>query len=65
MISNLIFFNRRFSFCLIGQKLIRKGDFHIGQHINSFFRIKCRTSEVKKDGKPLTDADKRQVTVYG
>uniref|UniRef100_T1HLS2 Cleavage and polyadenylation specificity factor subunit 1 n=1 Tax=Rhodnius prolixus TaxID=13249 RepID=T1HLS2_RHOPR len=47
-----------------GQKLIRKGDFHIGQHINSFFRIKCRTSEVKKDGKPLTDADKRQVTVY-
>ncbi|XP_014260039.1 cleavage and polyadenylation specificity factor subunit 1 [Cimex lectularius] len=47
-----------------GQKLIRKGDFHVGQHINTFFRIKCRTSEIEQEKKHLAGVDKRHVTVF-
>ncbi|KAL1123917.1 hypothetical protein AAG570_001687 [Ranatra chinensis] len=47
-----------------GQKLIRKGDFHLGQHINTFFRMRCRTCEDTKEKKQLADSEKRHVTVF-
>ncbi|BES89477.1 Cleavage and polyadenylation specificity factor [Nesidiocoris tenuis] len=47
-----------------GQKLLRKADFHLGQHVNSFFRIKCRTSEIDREKKHLAGADKRHVTMF-
>uniref|UniRef100_T1JE89 Cleavage/polyadenylation specificity factor A subunit C-terminal domain-containing protein n=1 Tax=Strigamia maritima TaxID=126957 RepID=T1JE89_STRMM len=39
-----------------GQLLVRKGDFHVGSCINSFFRISAKSSD---------DDDQRQLTVYG
>lgn len=48
-----------------GQKLIRKADFHLGQKVNTFFRIKCRVSDPANDKKHFSGADKRHVTMYG
>jgi len=48
-----------------GQKLIRKADFHLGQKINTFFRIKCRVTDPANDKKQFSGADKRHVTMYG
>lgn len=48
-----------------GQKLIRKADFHLGQKVNTFFRIRCRISDPANDKKHFSDADKRHVTMYG
>ncbi|CAH0380574.1 unnamed protein product [Bemisia tabaci] len=45
-----------------GQKLLRKADFHVGQHINSFFRIRCRTSDLPDDKKVVFE--KRHVTMF-
>ncbi|KAG5324675.1 CPSF1 factor, partial [Acromyrmex heyeri] len=47
-----------------GQKLIRKADFHLGQKINTFFRIKCRITDPANDKKQFSGADKRHVTMY-
>ncbi|CAD1469341.1 unnamed protein product, partial [Heterotrigona itama] len=47
-----------------GQKLIRKADFHLGQKINTFFRIRCRVSDPANDKKHFSGADKRHVTMY-
>ena len=44
-----------------GQWLVRKAEFNVGSHINSFFRIKCRVSDPSLD-KRSSLADKRQVT---
>lgn len=48
-----------------GQKLIRKADFHLGQKVNTFFRIRCRVSDPANDKKQFSGADKRHVTMYG
>lgn len=48
-----------------GQKLIRKADFHLGQKINTFFRIRCRTTDPANDKKHFSGADKRHITMYG
>lgn len=40
-----------------GQKLIRKADFHLGQKINTFFRIKCRITDPANDKKQFSGAD--------
>ncbi|XP_020283303.1 cleavage and polyadenylation specificity factor subunit 1 [Pseudomyrmex gracilis] len=47
-----------------GQKLIRKADFHLGQKINTFFRIRCRTTDPANDKKHFSGADKRHITMY-
>ncbi|KOC67340.1 Cleavage and polyadenylation specificity factor subunit 1 [Habropoda laboriosa] len=47
-----------------GQKLIRKADFHLGQKVNTFFRIRCRVSDPANDKKHFSGADKRHVTMY-
>ncbi|EFA00240.2 cleavage and polyadenylation specificity factor subunit 1 isoform X2 [Tribolium castaneum] len=47
-----------------GQRLLRKADFHLGQAVNSFFRIKCKLGELGEDKKNLTGADKRHITMY-
>ena len=43
--------------------LIRKGEFHVGSHINSMFRLKCNVSDPNLD-KRSNLADKRQVTYF-
>lgn len=37
----------------------------MGQHINSFFRIRCKLSELGEDKKHLTGADRRHITMFG
>ncbi len=44
-----------------GQWLIRKAEFNVGSHINSFFRLKCKVNDPYLD-KRSSLADKRQVT---
>jgi cleavage and polyadenylation specificity factor subunit 1 len=48
-----------------GQKLIRKADFHLGQKVNTFFRIRCRINDPANNKKHFSGADKRHVTMYG
>ncbi|XP_058806106.1 cleavage and polyadenylation specificity factor subunit 1 isoform X2 [Phymastichus coffea] len=47
-----------------GQKLIRKADIHLGQKVNTFFRIKSKTSDSANPTKHFAGADKRHVTMY-
>jgi cleavage and polyadenylation specificity factor subunit 1 len=47
-----------------GQRLLRKADFHLGQIVNSFFRIKCKLGELGEDKKHFTGADKRHITMF-
>lgn len=47
-----------------GQKLIRKADFHLGQKVNSFFRIKCKNVDPANNRKQIVGADKRHITMY-
>ncbi|XP_069698510.1 cleavage and polyadenylation specificity factor subunit 1 [Periplaneta americana] len=47
-----------------GQRLLRKADFHLGQHINTFFRIRCKVTENCADKKYLQGAEKRHITMF-
>ncbi|KAF5272324.1 hypothetical protein FQA39_LY07925 [Lamprigera yunnana] len=47
-----------------GQRLLRKADFHLGQSVNSFFRIKCKMSQLMEDKKMLPGIDKRHITMF-
>ncbi|XP_014213908.1 cleavage and polyadenylation specificity factor subunit 1 [Copidosoma floridanum] len=47
-----------------GQKLIRRADIHLGQKINTFFRIKCRSTDSANPNKQFSGADKRHITMY-
>ncbi|XP_066599377.1 cleavage and polyadenylation specificity factor subunit 1 [Prorops nasuta] len=47
-----------------GQKLIRKADFHLGQKVNTLFRIRCKTTDPANERKTFPGADKRHVTMY-
>lgn len=49
----------------LGQRLLRKADFHLGQGINTFFKIKCKLSELGDDKKHFSGADRRFITMYG
>ncbi|XP_063236950.1 cleavage and polyadenylation specificity factor subunit 1 [Bacillus rossius redtenbacheri] len=46
-----------------GQRLLRKADFHLGQHVNTFFRIRCRLPS-DDDTKHLMGADKRHISMF-
>lgn len=48
-----------------GQRLLRKADFHFGQNINSFFRIKCKLSLFSEDIKYQSGADRKHITMFG
>ena len=48
-----------------GQRLLRKADFHLGQHINTLFRIRCKMTENSADRKHLQGAEKRHITMFG
>ncbi|KAF4518485.1 hypothetical protein B566_EDAN006490 [Ephemera danica] len=48
-----------------GQKLLRKADFHIGQHINTFFRVRCKTqAETSMDRRLPVGSEKRHLTMF-
>ncbi|XP_046618438.1 cleavage and polyadenylation specificity factor subunit 1 [Neodiprion virginianus] len=47
-----------------GQKLIRKADFHLGQKVNTFFRIRCKLDNPGNDRKHFSGADRRHITMY-
>lgn len=47
-----------------GQRLLRKADFHLGQHINTLFRIRCKMTENSADRKHLQGAEKRHITMF-
>lgn len=47
-----------------GQRLLRKADFHLGQSVNTFFRIKCKIGESLEEQKHFSGADRRQITMF-
>lgn len=48
-----------------GQRLLRKADFHVGQAINTMFRIKCKLGDSLEEQKHLPGTEKRQITMFG
>lgn len=48
-----------------GQKLLRKADFHLGQNVNTFFRLAVKISERDEDSKIFTGGDRRHMTMFG
>lgn len=48
-----------------GQRLLRKADFHLGQHINSWFRIRCRLGDQATDVEYPSGAEKRHISMFG
>lgn len=48
-----------------GQRLLRKADFHLGQSVNTFFRIKCKIGDSLEEQKHFSGADRRQITMFG
>lgn len=47
-----------------GQRLLRKADFHLGQLVNTFFRIRCKVTDNFTDKKQLQGAEKRHITMF-
>lgn len=47
-----------------GQRLLRKADFHVGQKINTFFRIKCKIGGLSDDKKFFSGVDRRHITMF-
>ncbi|KAK8376849.1 hypothetical protein O3P69_010050 [Scylla paramamosain] len=45
-----------------GTRLIRKGDFHLGHHVNSFFRIRCRVGDVSGERRAGQNIERRHIT---
>lgn len=47
-----------------GQRLLRKADFHLGQAVNTFFKIRCKLGELGEDKKHFSGADRRFITMF-
>ncbi|CAG9764667.1 unnamed protein product [Ceutorhynchus assimilis] len=47
-----------------GYRLLKKADFHLGQAISTFFRIKCKMGELAEEKKQMSGADRRHITMY-
>nr|CAD7407313.1 unnamed protein product [Timema poppensis] len=45
-----------------GQRLLRRADFHLGQHVNTFFRIRCKIPS--SQDLLVGAADKRHITMF-
>lgn len=48
-----------------GQRLMRKADFHLGQHASKFFRIKCKLNDIPAERRQILGADKRHINMFG
>lgn len=48
-----------------GQRLVRKADFHLGQHVNHMFRIRAKITDPSASGRILTGWEKRHVLWFG
>lgn len=48
-----------------GQRLLKKADFHVGQPIHSFFRLRCKLGQLGEDKRLMAGADKRHITMFG
>ena len=46
-----------------GQKLVRKADFHLGQHVNSMFRIRAKITDPSAGSRILTGTQISIITV--
>ncbi|XP_046387222.1 cleavage and polyadenylation specificity factor subunit 1 isoform X1 [Ischnura elegans] len=47
-----------------GQRLLRRADFHLGQHVNTFFRVRCKQVEASPE-RPLTvSPERRHITMF-
>jgi len=47
-----------------GHRLIRKADFHIGQHINCLWRVRAKLSDPSASSRVLSSNEKRHVTWF-
>lgn len=47
-----------------GQRLMRKSDFHLGQHASKFFRIRCKLNDIPSDRRQIIGADKRHINMF-
>jgi len=47
-----------------GQRLLRKGDIHVGQHINTFFRIRCKLSDPAYDRKIDPTLQNKHISMF-
>ncbi|XP_030753926.1 cleavage and polyadenylation specificity factor subunit 1 [Sitophilus oryzae] len=47
-----------------GQRLLKKADFHLGQAVTTFFRIKCKLGELGENKKHMSGADRRHITMF-
>ncbi|CAG9824249.1 unnamed protein product [Phaedon cochleariae] len=47
-----------------GQRLLRKADFHLGQAVNTFFKIRCKLGELGEDKKHFSGADRKFITMF-
>ncbi|XP_068228833.1 cleavage and polyadenylation specificity factor subunit 1 [Palaemon carinicauda] len=46
-----------------GTRLIRKGEFHLGANVNSFFRIRCRVGDVSSDKRAGQNVERKHITM--
>lgn len=49
----------------VGQRLIRKADYHLGQKVNCMFRIACCSLPDQTDDATLNISDKKHCTMFG
>ena len=47
-----------------GQKLVRRGDFQVGQHVNCIWRIRARITDPSTGGRVITGWEKRHVSWF-
>lgn len=47
-----------------GQRLMRKADFHLGQHAAKFFRIKCKLNDIPAERRQILGAEKRHINMF-
>lgn len=49
----------------LGQRLLKKADFHLGQGVNTFFKIKAKLGELGEDKKHFSGVDRRYISMFG
>ncbi|XP_039280662.1 cleavage and polyadenylation specificity factor subunit 1 isoform X2 [Nilaparvata lugens] len=47
-----------------GQRLMHRADFHLAQHVNAMFRVKCKLVQGSHANKHLANSDKRHCTMF-
>ena len=59
----LLFFSVRESHG--GQRLLRRADYHLGNHVNTFFRARCRLADPSSRKAAVGPIERRHVTYFG